>query len=44
MKTLTLSAEQIDEIVIDELKSYYQVVDGDPNITWAIDRVLFMGD
>jgi hypothetical protein len=40
MKTVTLSDEQIDDIVVEELKSYYQVVDGDPNITWAIDRVL----
>jgi len=40
MKTVTLSDEQIDEIVVEELKSYYDAVDGDPNITWAIDRVL----
>ena len=40
MKTVTISDEQIDEIVVEELKSYYQVVDGDPIITWAIDRVL----
>ena len=40
MKTITLSDEQIEEIVVDELKTYYRVVDDDPDITWAIDRVL----
>ena len=40
MKTITLSDEQIDEIVVDELKSYYLAVDGDPDTTWAIETIL----
>ena len=40
MKSVTLSDEQIDEIVVEELKTYYRVVDDDDDITWAIDRVL----
>jgi len=40
MKSVTLSDEQIEEIVVEELKAYYRVVDDDPDITWAIDRVL----
>jgi len=40
MKTVTLSDEQIEEIVVEELKTYYRVVDGDPDITWAIETVL----
>ena len=40
MKSVTLSDEQVEEIVVEELKTYYRVVDDDDDITWAIDRVL----
>ena len=29
-----------EEIVVDELKSYYLAVEGDPDTTWAIETIL----